>query len=749
MEDLGYPLDAVEIVGNIYTDSTTSFTGSHFGTTLPINISRGTIQGDTLSPYLFIMFLEPLLRWLEKNNMGYHFNTSKATCTTTAYADDLAIITDNIKHIQPQVTKFQKFAQWSYMDLNLSKCAITGCPNNSKLKPTTFKAYIQSQHITYNSQNFPILTQNEPYTYLGVHLTPSLKWNLQKDITITKVKQQSQLLANSPASLTQKIKILNTVIKPRIAYVYYAIPFSKLDIKKLDKIISKLTKEICKIPKSTANILTHLPHKHFGINVTSLLPDYIRCIGQQLIQALNDPGHLGTIYQGLTKHIAAKYGGARHLPKLKQQACVRSPIARTLFLLEREYEIHVHSTSHIFPINQTALERNWKNNPNYNTLPELAKTNTQKYLDKFYMYGITTLTQIQNPETKSILTPKEFQFIYKYIPKTIKEALQQASIIFPPPPLANITNSPQQTIPQSENTIHAPSPPLNLILGQSIQNIVKEQTTTKKDRWDAQSIREKYLCQWQVPLGTIQQWRKEEELLHKDNILLEHNILRIIQYHREQAKLNIAREYASCLNHTQSKDSKFIHPPLHITNLKLSIQECNPDKDIQVDHPAIQIQNLEAHVYDQRGNYMASISTERLQWLWNQYSYHHFSQATQNLQPPPQNFETEILWLIQRYITILPKRKPKTIQPKNMHHKIHPTIIQTLIEAHKITHSYYSSPLTCPTQLTQYHSTDNRDIIFGSMGHAQITRWTGTGLAYPTDHKTTVEAIHWARMAAK
>ena len=139
-----------------------------------------------------------------------------------------------------------------------------------------------------------------------------------KKITINKVKQQSQLLANSPASFTQKIKILNTVIKPRIAYAYYAVPFSKPDIKKLDKILSKLTKDICHISKSTANILTHLPHENFGINATSLLPDYVRCIGQQLLQALNDPGQLGTIYQGLTKHLTAKYGGSLHLPKLKQ-----------------------------------------------------------------------------------------------------------------------------------------------------------------------------------------------------------------------------------------------------------------------------------------------------------------------------------------------------------------------------------------------------------------------------------------------
>ena len=121
-------------------------------------------------------------------------------------------------------------------------------PTNPNLTPT-FKAYIQSQNITYNSQNFPILTQNKPCIYLGIYLTPSLKWSLQKEITLKKVKQQSQLLTNSPTNLTQKFEILNTIIKSRIAYAYYAVPFSKLDIQKLDKIISKLTKDICNIPK--------------------------------------------------------------------------------------------------------------------------------------------------------------------------------------------------------------------------------------------------------------------------------------------------------------------------------------------------------------------------------------------------------------------------------------------------------------------------------------------------------------------
>lgn len=83
-----------------------------------------------------------------------------------------------------------------------------------------------------------------------------------------KIKQQIQLLINSPANFTQKLKNLIIVMKPRIAYAYYAVSFSKPDIKKLHKIINKLTKKNCNIPKSTTNILTHLPHHNFGINAT-------------------------------------------------------------------------------------------------------------------------------------------------------------------------------------------------------------------------------------------------------------------------------------------------------------------------------------------------------------------------------------------------------------------------------------------------------------------------------------------------
>ena len=97
MKDLGYPTNSINLVGNIYSQSSTIFTGEHFDKTLPIPIQRGTIQSDSLSPYLFIIFLEPLLRWLQQGNNGYTFDTSKVKITSAAYADDLATIANKLE----------------------------------------------------------------------------------------------------------------------------------------------------------------------------------------------------------------------------------------------------------------------------------------------------------------------------------------------------------------------------------------------------------------------------------------------------------------------------------------------------------------------------------------------------------------------------------------------------------------------------------------------------------------------------
>jgi hypothetical protein len=245
MTDLGYPLDAITLIGSIYSESYTTITGPYFGKTKPIAIQRGKIQGDTLSPYLFIIFLEPLLRWLDQGQLGYTFKTSPTTISSASYADDLAVLFRNIKDIQPQLNKIDKYCAWVGMGLGINKCAITCCPNKSKLSPATFKAYLQSHNIQFRNQALPTLHQNESYKYLGIHLVPSLTWKIQIHNTMTKINEQCKLLKASPATMKQKIQMTDSVIRAGIAYGFYIIAYSMPTINKLDKILIRLHKSIC------------------------------------------------------------------------------------------------------------------------------------------------------------------------------------------------------------------------------------------------------------------------------------------------------------------------------------------------------------------------------------------------------------------------------------------------------------------------------------------------------------------------
>ena len=53
-----------------------------------------------------------------------------------------------------------------------------------------------------------------------------------------------------------------------------------------------------------SNAVTQLPYNMFGIEAFSLKNAYIACIGEQLINALNDKGKLGRIYNRVVKHIS-------------------------------------------------------------------------------------------------------------------------------------------------------------------------------------------------------------------------------------------------------------------------------------------------------------------------------------------------------------------------------------------------------------------------------------------------------------
>jgi hypothetical protein len=314
------------------------------------------------------------------------------------------------------------------MDLGINKCAITGCPNKSKLSPITFKAYIQSHNIQFRNQALPTLHQNEPYRYLGIQLVPSLTWKIQIHHTMTKLNEQCKLLKASPATMKQKIHMTNFVIRAEIAYGFYTVAYSMPTINKLDKILICLQKSICGMPKSTSNIMIQLLQNMFGMEAFSLRNAYLRCIGENLCNALNDPRRLGIIFQGLTNYIFAKNGGAQNIPRITQQACIWSPITCTLFLLKHIAGTHIRNNKDGFILSPTQLESIWLTQVRH--IPTINIHLCHHFLNNLLVYHINSLTQITLPNGKYLMTYEDFSINHAKPTKIIISDLKLDAQLF-------------------------------------------------------------------------------------------------------------------------------------------------------------------------------------------------------------------------------------------------------------------------------------------------------------------------------
>jgi len=65
-----YNLGCPDTVKNLYGDATTQVRLPFGGSNQKIPVERGTIQGVTLSPFLFLFYMEPPLQWLHVGGRG-------------------------------------------------------------------------------------------------------------------------------------------------------------------------------------------------------------------------------------------------------------------------------------------------------------------------------------------------------------------------------------------------------------------------------------------------------------------------------------------------------------------------------------------------------------------------------------------------------------------------------------------------------------------------------------------------------
>ena len=91
----------------------------------PIQLDTGTVQGSVLSPLLFDLFLNALLRLLDATGITYVIKRTPQW-NHTAFADDLSICVSTVSDGNKLLEVIHEFESWSGLRISIPKFVVTG-----------------------------------------------------------------------------------------------------------------------------------------------------------------------------------------------------------------------------------------------------------------------------------------------------------------------------------------------------------------------------------------------------------------------------------------------------------------------------------------------------------------------------------------------------------------------------------------------------------------------------------------------
>ena len=97
-----------------------------------IRVDRGVLQGDSLSPLLFNMCVNTLIKTIEEKRikcMGYVAEKTLSLRHWFQFADDTAIVTALEEDNQCLLNLFTKWSSWADLEIRVDKCHSFGVKN--------------------------------------------------------------------------------------------------------------------------------------------------------------------------------------------------------------------------------------------------------------------------------------------------------------------------------------------------------------------------------------------------------------------------------------------------------------------------------------------------------------------------------------------------------------------------------------------------------------------------------------------
>jgi hypothetical protein len=284
--------ETIEVIHRLYGNNTTTIR-NNTGPTPEINIKAGVKQGCPLSPIIFNLTIEPILRAISQTGTGYQIH--RETIHSLAYADDLALVARTPDDLQGLLDVTGRVAVWAGLQFNAKKCATLHIDGKRKeALPTVFN--IQGDTPT-------TLADDDFYEHLGV----PTGYHVGKlaDRVFAKMKENLEKVDQSLFAPWQKFVAINTFVLPCISFHLRNGVVKKKPLNDFDKSLKAAGKRWFNLPRRAGAEQLYVSYQMGGLNLLpmNLLADVSQSVhGVRLLQSTT----VGTLSQTILQTVLEK-----------------------------------------------------------------------------------------------------------------------------------------------------------------------------------------------------------------------------------------------------------------------------------------------------------------------------------------------------------------------------------------------------------------------------------------------------------
>jgi hypothetical protein len=261
------------IIESLYTNFKTSIITSNFNTPF-IQVGRGVLQGDCLSPLLFNLCFNTFIQHI-KSEKYQQFGFSYKLLNPIhwfQFADDAAVITGQESENQYLLNRFAIWCQWSDMIIRVDKCCTFG------IKKSLTKSVQYLPKLIIKNSLIPVIEMGKSFCYLGRYFDYEMSDNKHKLELVSLLTSKMKEIDLKPLHPKNKILLYSRYVLPKLSWHLTITSVSKTWISEnLDSIFVQYIRKWLEMPVSGTLSNVYLTSNKFGLNIIPPSTKFIQC----------------------------------------------------------------------------------------------------------------------------------------------------------------------------------------------------------------------------------------------------------------------------------------------------------------------------------------------------------------------------------------------------------------------------------------------------------------------------------------